>query len=111
MRQVPEISPEEFVRRWPDWAGSDDIVLLDVREPAELTLAAIEPARHVPMGDVPAKLEELDKSKAIVVMCHSGLRSRRVAEFLLANGFKRVANLSGGIDAWSTQLDPNVPHY
>ena len=63
------------------------------------------------MREIPARLAELDADKPLVVMCHSGGRSRRVAEFLLGNGFTNVFNLKGGIDAWSTQLDSRVPRY
>ena len=111
MPGVPEISPTEFVERWPDYARGDAVVLLDVREHVELTLASVAGAMHIPMREIPARLAELDHDKALVVMCHSGGRSHRVAEYLLANGFLTVFNLKGGIDAWSTQLDSHVPRY
>ena len=109
MSVVPELTPTEFRERWP--AAGDARVLLDVREPLELELAAVDGARHIPMREVPARLAELDRDAAIVVMCHSGGRSRRVAEYLLSNGFDNVFNLKGGIDAWSTEIDPQVPRY
>jgi rhodanese-related sulfurtransferase len=111
MPGVPELSPTEFARRWPDYARGDTVVLLDVREHAELELAAVPGATHIPMREIPARLAELDSDQPFVVMCHSGGRSRRVAEYLLANGFSSVFNLKGGIDAWSTQLDSHVPRY
>jgi sulfur-carrier protein adenylyltransferase/sulfurtransferase len=111
MPGVPELSPTEFVERWPNYAGGGDVVLLDVREHVELELAAVAGAVHIPMREVPARLAELDATKPLVVMCHSGGRSRRVAEYLAANGFSSVLNLKGGIDAWSTQLDSHVPRY
>jgi rhodanese-related sulfurtransferase len=111
MPGVPELSPTEFSQRWPDYARGVGVVLLDVREPAELEMASVASALHIPMREIPAKLNELDRDTPLVVMCHSGGRSRRVAEYLLANGFSRVFNLSGGIDAWSTQLDSHVPRY
>jgi len=86
-------------------------VLLDVREHDELAIAAVDGALHIPMREVPARLAELDPAKPLVVMCHSGGRSRRVAEFLKGNGFPNVFNLNGGIDAWSTQIDSRVPRY
>ena len=109
MSVVPELTPTEFRERWP--AAGDARVLLDVREPLELELAAVDGARHIPMREVPARLAELDRDAAIVVMCHSGGRSRRVAEYLLSNGFDNVFYLKGGIDAWSTEIDPQVPRY
>jgi len=111
MPGVPELTPTEFAARWPDFATGEDVVLLDVREHDELAIAAVAGARHIPMRDVPARLAELDADKPLVVMCHSGGRSRRVADYLAANGFTNVSNLKGGIDAWSTQIDSHVPRY
>ena len=111
MPGVPELSPTEFVNRWPSYARGDDVVLLDVREHEELATAAVPGALHIPMREVPGRLAELDAQKPLVVMCHSGGRSRRVAEYLIGNGFTTVFNLKGGIDAWSTQLDSGIPRY
>lgn len=110
MPGVPELSPTEFAARWPNYLGGD-VVLLDVREPDELAIASVNGALHIPMREIPARLGELDAGKPLVVMCHAGGRSRRVAEFLQGNGFPNVFNLQGGIDAWSTQLDSRVPRY
>lgn len=111
MPGVPELSPSEFAARWPDYERGESVTLLDVREPAELAAASLAFAAHVPMRDVPARLAELPRDKPLVVMCHSGGRSRRVAEYLIGNGFTDVFNLAGGIDAWSTQIDSRVPRY
>jgi rhodanese-related sulfurtransferase len=111
MPGVPELSPTEFAARWPDHGRAGGVVLLDVREHDELAIAAVAGALHIPMREVPARLDELDAAKPLVVMCHSGGRSRRVAEFLQGNGFSNVFNLKGGIDAWSMQLDSRVPRY
>lgn len=112
MPGIPELSPAQFRDRWPQApSGTADVTLLDVREPAELELAAVNGVLHIPMRDVPNRLDELDRDKPLVVMCHSGGRSRRVAEFLAANGFDQVMNLAGGIDAWSREVDPQVPRY
>jgi rhodanese-related sulfurtransferase len=111
MPGVPELSPTEFAARWPHYANGDEVVLLDVREHDELQVAAVAGALHIPMREVPLRLAELAADKPLVVMCHSGGRSRRVAEFLVANGFTTVFNLNGGIDAWSTQLDSQIPRY
>ena len=111
MPGIPELSPTDFAARWPNYASGGDVVLLDVREPVELEMAAVAGAVHIPMREVPARLAELDADKPLVVMCHSGGRSRRVAEYLAANGFTNVFNLNGGIDAWSTQLDSQIPRY
>ncbi|GAC1300579.1 MAG: rhodanese-like domain-containing protein [Vulcanimicrobiaceae bacterium] len=86
-------------------------VLLDVREDDELALARIVWAKHVPMDAVPERLTELPRDGNIVVMCHGGVRSERVARYLRHAGFTSVANLAGGIDAWSHEIDPSVPLY
>jgi rhodanese-related sulfurtransferase len=111
MPGIPELSPTEFADRWPDYARGDDVVLLDVREHDELAVAAVAGALHIPMREVPGRLADLDTQKPLVVMCHSGGRSRRVAEYLLGQGFTTVFNLRGGIDAWSTQIDSQIPRY
>jgi|SRR5687767_11576165 rhodanese-related sulfurtransferase len=109
MPVVPELTPTEFCERWHD--RESGVVLLDVREHAELQIAAVAGARHIPMGEIPGRLAELDRNTPLVVMCHSGGRSRRVADYLQSNGFENVFNLRGGIDAWSTEIDPQVPRY
>lgn len=89
----------------------DPLVLLDVREPFELQLASVEGALHIPMRHVPERLSELDPRARIVVMCHHGVRSAAVCGFLRSQGFEDVHNLEGGIDAWSSEVDPSVPLY
>jgi rhodanese-related sulfurtransferase len=111
MPAVPELTPTEFCARWPAAERDAGVVLLDVREPVELEIATVADVVHIPMREIPARLGELDSAVPLVVMCHSGGRSRRVAEFLLSNGFSEVFNLRGGIDAWSTEIDPQVPRY
>jgi rhodanese-related sulfurtransferase len=111
MPAVPELTPTEFCARWAEAEHGRGAVLLDVREHDELEIAAVAQARHIPMREIPARLAELDRAVPLVVMCHSGGRSRRVAEFLLGNGFSQVFNLRGGIDAWSTEIDPQIPRY
>ncbi len=111
MPVVPELTPTEFCARWPADERGTGVVLLDVREHDELEAAAVVEARHIPMREIPGRLAELDRAVPLVVMCHSGGRSKRVAEFLLGNGFTQVFSLRGGIDAWSTEIDPQVPRY
>ncbi len=110
MTNIPELTPTEFCERWP--AGQrEDVTLLDVREPAEWQAAHVEDSLHIPMRTVPGRLDELDPAQTFVVMCHGGVRSLRVAEFLAASGYARVFNLTGGIDAWSLEIDSSVPRY
>jgi len=85
--------------------------LVDVREPWEVALARIAGSVAIPLNEIPARLQELDPQAAIIVMCKLGGRSQRAAEFLAANGFDRVSNLQGGIDAWARDVDPQLPAY
>ena len=91
----------------------EDLLLLDVREPDEYARAHIEGALLVPMGELEARREELLawRERPVVVHCHSGGRSARACETLSDWGFQKVENLSGGIDAWSLTVDPDVPRY
>ena len=86
-------------------------ILLDVREDMELGIAKIPFALHIPMAETPARLAELDADKTIICMCHHGGRSAQVAAFLAAQGYMRVLNLAGGINAWSELVDPSIPLY
>jgi len=82
--------------------------LLDVREPWEVARAALPGSVCIPLQEIPARLKELDADAEIIVMCHAGVRSQRAAEFLVARGFSRVANLRGGIAAWAREFDPDL---
>jgi len=108
MASVPDIGPKELKRRLDT---GETLTVLDVREPWEIELASLPGTLNIPLNEVPARLGELDPKAALVVMCHAGGRSRRAAEFLSARGFTHVANLAGGIDAWSRDIDPDLPTY
>lgn len=82
-----------------------------MREQWEWDTARIEGAKHIPMREVPARISELERDKDVVAICHHGGRSLQVAMFLEKNGFARVHNLQGGVDAWSRVVDPAVPLY
>lgn len=86
-------------------------VVVDVREDAEYAIAHLDGALHIPMGKIPSRFRELDASQPVVVLCHHGMRSQQVAQFLESKGFTQVSNLSGGIDAWAEQVDPAMPRY
>lgn len=93
-------------------AAGHDLVVLDVREPEELERASLPGALHVPMGQLPARAAELPRDRLLVVMCHHGVRSAHAVAYLReAHGFEHLENLSGGIDAWSCDVDPRVPRY
>ena len=103
-----DLSVEELA----EWrTAGRDFILLDVREHDEVRTAAIPGAMHVPLREVPARAGGLRKDAEIVVMCHHGGRSERVAHFLESQGFDAVHNLEGGIDAWSLRVDPAVTRY
>jgi rhodanese-related sulfurtransferase len=109
MASVPQLSPG--VARTLLQEQGEKAVLLDVREPWEYAQVHVEGSRHIPMGQVPERLGELDPKARYIVMCHHGGRSQQVAQFLMDKGFGQVANLSGGIDAWAEALDPNLVRY
>ena len=104
------ITPGELAA-WLLDAQREKPVLLDVREPWEYEKAHIEGTLLIPMREVPARVAQIDEAKEVVAICHHGGRSMQVAMFLEKNGFKRVHNLVGGIDAWSRSVDPAVPIY
>jgi molybdopterin/thiamine biosynthesis adenylyltransferase/rhodanese-related sulfurtransferase len=88
-----------------------NVFILDVREPHEYQICCLEGATLIPLGQVPARLEELNREHDIVVMCRSGARSGKAAQYLAKQGFPKVRNLTGGILAWSDEVDPSVPKY
>ncbi len=85
--------------------------LLDVRETWEREIASIPGSVHIPLAELQARHRELDPQEPVVVMCKAGGRSQMAAQFLASQGFGRVSNLSGGINRWSAEVDPNVPTY
>ena len=86
-------------------------VVLDVRDPWEHEVCMIPDSQLLPMQEVPARWRELPAEADIVVVCHHGMRSLQVAQFLQQAGLTRVYNLSGGIAAWAEQIDPDMPRY
>jgi rhodanese-related sulfurtransferase len=106
---IKDITPRQFLDRR---AAGDDMTLLDVREDWETALAPVPSELvHIPMGQIADRLGELDPQRETVVICRSGGRSMQVAHFLEARGFGSVFNLTGGILAWSRDLDPKIPQY
>jgi len=91
--------------------GTNDFVLIDVREPWELNVCAIPGATSIPMRAIPARYPELSKDAELVLMCHHGVRSQQVAYFLERQGFTKLNNLAGGIAAWARDIDPKMPTY
>ena len=112
---VAHVRPLQL-QEWLDSVrGHGDPVVLDVREPSELRAASVKADGFelitIPMGVIPPRLSELDPHQPVACLCHHGGRSMQVANFLKARGFKHVANIAGGINAWSSELDPDVPRY
>ena len=89
----------------------DQPQLLDVREPWEGATCALAGSISMPMGEVPARLDELDPDRPVVCICHHGVRSLHVAHFLSRQGVGQLFNLAGGIDAWAREIDPAMAVY
>jgi sulfur-carrier protein adenylyltransferase/sulfurtransferase len=104
-----EISVSE-AKRLRD-AAPDRTAIVDVREPFELEICRIEGAEHIPMRQIPERLDTLPRDKHLLILCHGGGRSRRVTEFLRARGLPAVSNIAGGIDAWAEEIEPGMQRY
>jgi len=104
---IPQLSVKELKRRMD---AGESLFILDVREPFEYRIANIG-GKLIPQNEVPERIGEIDRNQEIIVQCKSGGRSQRIAEFLKQSGFPNVANLAGGILAWSDEVDPRVPKY
>ncbi|MGH8886436.1 MAG: rhodanese-like domain-containing protein [Egibacteraceae bacterium] len=105
---IEELEPRQVAERL---CGSDPPLLVDVREPWEHQTAAIGGARHIPLGALPSRVDELPRDRPIVLHCHHGGRSMQAARWLELNGYPRLVNMNGGIDAWSQTVDETVPRY
>jgi rhodanese-related sulfurtransferase len=92
-------------------AACDGPLVLDVREPAEFAWCRLPASMLIPLGDLPARLGELDREAEIVAICHTGVRSLEAADFLRTQGFARAYSLAGGIHRWSLLIDSSVPTY
>jgi rhodanese-related sulfurtransferase len=106
---VKELSAQDYLARL---GAGTPMTLLDVREDWEIALAPVpSPVLHIPMAAIPERIGELNPGIETVVICRSGGRSAQVAHFLETRGFGSVANLTGGILAWSRDVDPRIPQY
>ena len=100
------------VHRLDEMRKSDEAhTLLDVREDQEVDTCAIEGSLHIAMSELLQRLDELPKDQPLVVMCHVGGRSSQVVQWMHANGFENALNLTGGISAWSAEIDSSIPTY
>lgn len=107
---MKDITPKELKQRLD---SGDRPFLLDVRQPEEVAICAIEGAHHIPMGDIPSRLQELDRhaTDEIIIYCHHGMRSANVQQYLRQMGFEKVRNLIGGIDAYAVDADVAIQRY
>ena len=103
-----EISAQELRR---ERGRKPNLILLDVREPREAEIARIEGSQLIPLRDLPRAIPHLPPNAEIVTFCHHGLRSLKARELLKGAGFEKVRSLAGGIDAWSREVDGEVPRY
>ena len=104
---IPQITVTELKQRID---VGEDLFILDVREPFEYQIANIG-GKLIPQGEVPQRLDEIDRNREIIVHCKGGGRSQRIAEFLKQSGYEKVANVAGGITAWANEVDPTVSKY
>ena len=91
--------------------SGEPVIFLDVREPDELAICRIDGARHIPMNSIPEAVGALPREEPLVVLCHHGMRSLHVVNYLRERGFANAVSMRGGIDAWALEIDPSVPRY
>ncbi|MEY4419724.1 MAG: hypothetical protein RLZZ498_320 [Pseudomonadota bacterium] len=112
---IDQVQPAQLAAWIASQAPHGNTVVLDVREAWEVETACVKADGFellpIPMHTVPLRLQELKPEQPIAVLCHHGGRSMQVAAFLVQQGFSHVANVAGGIHAWSTQLDGSIPTY
>jgi len=106
MRQITPIQLRDYLTQ-----ADPKPALIDVREPWEIDICAIEHSIHIPMGQVPQRAATLDAQAEVVVICHHGARSMHVAMYLERLGFRNVINLAGGIEAWALEVAPEMARY
>ncbi len=109
MFHIPSLPPSEAFERHK----KGDIIILDVREPEEVSFTSIEGTLNIPISEFPQKFSELEgiKDRPIAVLCRTGSRSAQVTMFLKQHGFKDVYNIAGGIFRWSDEVDPTIKKY
>jgi rhodanese-related sulfurtransferase len=112
---VQQVRPAQLAQWLESVRPFGEPVVLDVREPRELQLASVSAdgfaLQTIPMGILPLRLSELALNQPVACLCHHGGRSMQVAHFLKSRGFEHVANIAGGINAWSAELDPSIARY
>ena len=107
---IPQLSATELAR-WRADAARPAPLLVDVREPWEFDVCHIAGSRHIPLGQLPAHVDDLPQDRPLVLVCHHGNRSHHAAAWLQRIGFQDVHNLRGGVAAWAHEVDPEMPVY
>lgn len=107
---MTQITPQ-LLQQWLTDGQRKPPLLLDVREPWEYRTCRIEGSIPVPMNTIPARVQDLDRDSDTVLICHHGVRSFQVGAYLERNGFSRLYNLHGGVNAWADQVEPTMPRY
>ncbi len=105
---IKEITVKELKNKFDN---NEDFMLLDVRNIQEVLFSKINGSIHIPMNEIMNRINELDSNKEIIIQCKSGKRSARVCEYLMTQNFKNVKNLTGGIIAWSDEIDNSIQVY
>ena len=105
---IKNITPKELKARLD---AGEALQVIDVREYWEVNLGTLENALHIPMNDIPYQLDDIPQDKPVVFMCHTGVRSANVTEWVQQQGYTNALNLVGGIDQWSRDIDASVPRY
>lgn len=105
---MQQIKPTELKKLLQESKG---LVLIDVREPSEFNYCHIQGSLNIPVGQIASRLMDIELDQDLVTICHHGMRSHAVGEFLEAKGFTKVINLLGGVDAWAREVEPAMPRY
>jgi rhodanese-related sulfurtransferase len=103
-----EVSPQEVKQRLD---RGEKFLFVDVREPWEYETTRTEGSKLIPMREIPANLAELESAEDVILFCHHGMRSLDAAAWLRSQGVEAARSMTGGIDRWSTEIDPLVPRY
>jgi rhodanese-related sulfurtransferase len=103
-----QIAPQELKQKLDQ---SAEVVLIDVREPWETQMGVIANAKLIPLNTIPANMELFANSEEVIIYCHHGMRSLNAATWLRSQGVDGARSLTGGIERWSTEIDPKVPRY
>ncbi|MEM8982629.1 MAG: rhodanese-like domain-containing protein [Pseudomonadota bacterium] len=103
-----EIYPDELAKRI---RAGEDWTIIDIREPEERVAARIRHTKNIRMAEIPNRLAEIPDQGNVAFLCHGGVRSQHVCDFLTNRGIDGTYSVVGGIDRWSTDVDPDIPRY